>query len=136
MTIDRLEPRFVEFIPAALEDGVLYISREHAVACHRCACGCSERVVTPLGPADWKVEVEHDAVTIVPSIGNGQFRCRSHYRIERDRIVWYRPMTAQAGRAVHQGDVALRERTYGKRSRIMRLCDRLIARLRRWAGCK
>jgi len=50
-----MEHKFVEFIPAKPEEGILYISIEYKTATHLCACGCGERVVTPLSPVDWKL---------------------------------------------------------------------------------
>ena len=45
--ISNITPKFVEFIPKNVEDGVLYISDEYGTASHNCACGCGKRVVTP-----------------------------------------------------------------------------------------
>ena len=46
----RLRHEFVDFVPKRLDDGVLYVSIRFGTAVHRCACGCGEEVVTPLGP--------------------------------------------------------------------------------------
>jgi hypothetical protein len=43
-----MQPEHVEFIPKALEDGVLYISTKYRTASHRCCCGCGTKIVTPL----------------------------------------------------------------------------------------
>ena len=85
-----LRHRFVENIPEVLEQGVLYVSPRYRTMVHRCACGCGEEVVTPLGPAAWTMTYDGDGVTIAPSIGNWSLPCRSHYWIERDRILWAR----------------------------------------------
>ncbi|MEJ1962933.1 MAG: DUF6527 family protein [Gammaproteobacteria bacterium] len=90
-----LTPEFVEFIPERLEDGVLYISEKYGTATHRCCCGCGQEVVTPLGPADWKLQVLNDGVTLYPSIGNWSFVCRSHYWIRNGRVIWAGAMTQQ-----------------------------------------
>ncbi len=87
-----LNPRFVEFIPEQPEDGVLYISERYRTAMHRCCCGCGSEVVTPLGPADWTLEIVNGAVTLRPSIGNWSLPCRSHYLIRQGRVVWAREM--------------------------------------------
>src|SRR5689334_16854517 len=86
--IARITPKFVEFIPKTIEDGVLYISEEYATASHNCACGCGSRVVTPLTPTDWKVRVRKGAVSVSPSIGNWDYACRSHYWIRDNQILW------------------------------------------------
>ncbi len=82
-----IKHRFVEFIPEALENGILYISVEYATALHKCACGCGREVVTPLSPKDWKMIFDGKTVSLYPSIGNWQFPCRSHYWIENSKIV-------------------------------------------------
>ena len=43
---------FVEHIPEHVAEGVLYVSVRFGTVVHRCACGCGEEVVTPLGPAE------------------------------------------------------------------------------------
>lgn len=88
-----LRPQFVEFIPEQLEDGVLYISERYRTAMHRCCCGCGSEVVTPLGPADWTLEVVNSAITLHPSIGNWSLACKSHYLIRQGRVVWARDMS-------------------------------------------
>lgn len=84
----RLDHRFVEFMPRDLEPGVLYISIEYATCIHACACGCGNRVVTPLSPDDWRVTFDGETVSLWPSIGNWAFPCESHYWIRADKAVW------------------------------------------------
>lgn len=85
-----LRPEFVFFIPEELAEGVLYVSEEFEVAIHRCACGCGEKVVTPLcvPQGGWTLTRAGDTVTLSPSIGNYQIPCRSHYWIERNTVRW------------------------------------------------
>ena len=83
-----LRHRFVENIPEVLEQGVLYVSLRYRTMVHRCACRCGEEVVTPIGPAAWTMTYDGDGVTIAPSIGNWSLPCRSHYWIERGRVLW------------------------------------------------
>ena len=83
-----LRHRFVENIPEVLEPGVLYVSIPYRTMVHRCACGCGEEVVTPIGPAAWTMTYDGDGVTIAPSIGNRSLPCGSHYWIERSRVLW------------------------------------------------
>ena len=78
----RLRHEFVDFIPNQLDDGVLYVSIRFGTVVHRCACGCGEEVVTPLGPAEWKLTYDGRTVSLAPSIGNWSFPCRSHYWID------------------------------------------------------
>ena len=93
---------FVEYVPAELADGILYISITYRTAVHRCACGCRNKVVTPITPADWQLFYDGDTVSLTPSIGNWGFPCRSHYWIDAGRIRWAAAWTSQqitAGRA-------------------------------------
>lgn len=83
-----LRHQFVEFIPEEIEDGVVYVSIHYATVTHKCCCGCGEEVSTPLSPTDWKLIYDGRTVTLDPSIGNWNFKCRSHYWIHRDRAVW------------------------------------------------
>lgn len=86
--MNAIRPEFLDFVPAALSPGVLYISERFRTASHLCACGCGEKIVTPLSPAKWKLYREGDTVTLDPSIGNWDYACRSHYFIRRNRVVW------------------------------------------------
>jgi hypothetical protein len=77
---------FVEYVPAKLAEGVLYISITYRTAVHRCACGCGNKVVTPISPADWQLLYDGDTVSLTPSIGNWGFPCRSHYWIRSNQV--------------------------------------------------
>lgn len=79
---------FVEYVPSDLTDGVLYVSIPYATAVHLCPCGCRNRVVTPISPAEWQLSYDGESVSLTPSVGNWQFPCRSHYWIRRNRINW------------------------------------------------
>jgi hypothetical protein len=79
---------FVELMPKEIEDGVLYISMEYATAIHLCACGCGNKVVTPLSPKDWKLTFDGDSISLSPSIGNWNFDCKSHYWIKNNNVRW------------------------------------------------
>ena len=82
-----LKYKFVEFIPDVLETGMLYITLEYKSAVHLCACGCGNKVVTPITPNDWKLIYDGKSVSLSPSIGNWNFECRSHYWITRNEII-------------------------------------------------
>ena len=75
-------------MPPTLLPGVLYISDEYAVAGHLCACGCGNKVITPLGPAEWTFSERNGRPTLHPSIGNWQLPCQSHYVIADGIIQW------------------------------------------------
>lgn len=100
-----MRPTFSQYIPADLDEGILYISLDYSTAVHLCACGCSAKVVTPFGPADWQL-VFDGTVSLRPSIGNGQLPCRSHYFIHQDQILWAREMTASATKVASDRDQA------------------------------
>lgn len=102
--INTLRPEFVVFIPQILEPGVIYISEKYRTASHQCACGCGEKVVTPLSPADWRLTLHGDCVSLHPSIGNWNYECRSHYWIRRNKIVWSGQMSAARIAYVQKND--------------------------------
>lgn len=86
MNTIRLER--VQYIPKQLSRGILYVSERYSVAAHLCACGCGNKVITPLGPAEWSFSEEDGLPSLWPSIGNWQLPCRSHYVIGYGRIDW------------------------------------------------
>lgn len=97
-------------IPENLEHGVLYYSQKYHTCIHLCACGCGNETVTPIIAdrfgRNWdiidgwtmntkKIEgtTEKDRpydfiVTLLPSIGNYNFSCKSHYYITDSKIIW------------------------------------------------
>jgi hypothetical protein len=81
------EVQFVEYMPEVANQGILYISMQYSVVIHLCACGCGEKVVTPLSPDDWKLTFD-GTVSLYPSIGNWNFQCQSHYWIRRNEIIY------------------------------------------------
>lgn len=91
--IDQVRHEFVEFIPAALEEGVVYVSIPYATVVHRCCCGCDQEVVTPLSPTDWALVFDGESISLKPSVGNWGLPCRSHYWIIRNRIRWAKGWT-------------------------------------------
>lgn len=130
MRLRELEPIFSEYIPAELEGGRLYVSLDYATASHLCACGCGLRVVTPLSPADWLLTFD-GTVTLEPSIGNGQFPCRSHYLIRQNQVVWARTMTPAQVRSNQVRDAAVRQTHYGAPTEEAKFWSRLRRWLRR-----
>jgi Family of unknown function (DUF6527) len=104
MRVSTFEHRFVEYVPAALEEGVVYVSTTYATVVHRCACGCGTKVVTPLSPAEWTVSFDGESISLSPSIGNWQFPCRSHYWIRRNTVRWAASWTSQEIAAADRRD--------------------------------
>ncbi len=112
MRYSQLEHRFVQHVPDHLDPGVLYISIEYGTAVHSCCCGCGEEVVTPITPTDWKMTFDGETVSLWPSIGNWKLPCRSHYVIERGRVIEARPWTDDQIAAEHRRDKAAKARYY------------------------
>ncbi|ANL39261.1 DUF6527 family protein [Rhizobium phaseoli] len=102
--IDQIRPEFVEFIPAHLSPGVLYISKRYSTASHLCCCGCGLEVVTPLNPAKWRLVESGVAASLSPSVGNWSFPCRSHYWITGNQVRWAAAMSAEKIVAVKARD--------------------------------
>lgn len=113
MRCRRLDHRFVANVPRVLEPGVLYISVEYATAVHSCCCGCGEEVVTPLTPTDWKLIFDGETVSLWPSIGNWSYACRSHYVIERNRVVEALPWSDKRVAKARQWDKLAKAGFYG-----------------------
>lgn len=86
--IDNLKLLHVEYLPKELESGILYVSKEFAVAGHLCPCGCGSKIITPLGHTEWKFTERKGEATLYPSLGNWQLPCRSHYWIRKGKIKW------------------------------------------------
>ncbi len=86
--MERINLKRVEFMPMSLDAGVLYVSEKYKVAAHLCPCGCGNKVVTPLGPAEWWFSEDEGQPTLYPSLGNWQLPCRSHYWILFGEIEW------------------------------------------------
>ncbi len=99
-----LEHRFVQYLPETLEPGILYISLEYVTASHLCCCGCGEEVVTPLSPVGWRMTFDGETISLWPSIGNWNLQCRSHYIIERGRIVVAAPWSNEQVAAERKRD--------------------------------
>jgi hypothetical protein len=108
--INRVTPEFVTYVPDELEAGRVYVSIQYRVAVHPCCCGCGERVVTPLSPAQWAVAYDGENVSLNPSIAGG--RCNSHYVIARGRVRWLPPLTKRQRRLAAERDQAALNRDF------------------------
>ena len=108
-----LAHQFVRHIPDRLDDGVLYISVEYGTVAHRCCCGCGEEVVTPLTPTDWRITFDGEAVSLAPSVGNWNRACRSHYIVERGRVIECGAWSDDEVAAERRRDRVAKARYYG-----------------------
>ena len=98
-----LRQEFVDYIPEALDDGVLYVSIPFTTVAHRCCCGCGHEIVTPLDPTDWEMTFDGRSISLYPSIGNWSLACQSHYWIYRNEVRWARRLSMfeiKTGRAI------------------------------------
>lgn len=79
----EIEPVFVRFIPPRneMEENKIYISKEYKSASHLCLCGCKEYVHTPLNSSGWELSEGNKGVSLTPSIGSFNLKCKSHYII-------------------------------------------------------
>lgn len=98
---------FVEFVPADLVEGVVYVSIPYSTVVHKCLCGCGMKVVTPLRPDKWTLTYNGEAISLDPSIGNWSFPCRSHYIIRKGRVLEAGPMSQSQVRRGRAHDAAL-----------------------------
>ena len=87
--IYQILPEFVDEIPAEIDEGHLYLCLPYNAVIHKCACGCGELISTPLDKKHgWIMQYDGETVTLSPYIGNGSYKCRSHYFIRGNDIVW------------------------------------------------
>lgn len=86
MNSTTLTHQFVSQVPREIEPATLYVSLEYATAVHLCP-SCGRKVVTPFAPGSWRLMFDGETVSIRPSIRNGAHACRSHYWVDRNRIL-------------------------------------------------
>lgn len=108
----RLEPRFVKGVPRALDPGVLYVSMEYSTVVHSCCCGCGMEVVTPLAPTEWQLTYDGEAISLWPSVGNWNLKCRSHYVIKKSRAIEAAPWSNREVAAAQQREQQARDQHY------------------------
>jgi len=82
----HFELRRVRYMPSHLDQGILYVSQKFGAAAHLCACGCGTIVRTPLDR--WSLTETRTGPSLVPSIGNWQEPCQSHYFITHGEVRW------------------------------------------------
>jgi hypothetical protein len=88
MKIKHFKYKFVSLIEKEIEEGIIYISIPYNVAIHKCACGCGEKVITPLDPNQWSFIYDGEDISLYPSIGNWSYKCKSHYIIKKGMVLW------------------------------------------------
>lgn len=112
MKINAITLQDVEYMPKQLEPGILYVSEKFGTAAHLCACGCGEKIRTPLGPTEWSIKETAGGPSVWPSVGNWQKACQSHYVIQSGKIVWYDQWSAAQIAAGRQGEQERRKAHY------------------------
>jgi hypothetical protein len=116
MKSNAINHMFVDAIPKTLEERILYIAIDYATAIHKCVCGCGNEVVTPLSPTDWKFTYDGATVSLSPSIGNWNFKCKSHYWIDRSTVRWAEQWTEGQVAAGRQADRLAKQEHHRQRS--------------------
>lgn len=127
-----MQHRFVETIPDAVEDGVLYISLKYCTAIHKCVCGCGNEVVTPISPTDWKLIFDGKTVSLSPSIGNWSFNCQSHYWIKRNEIVYAREWDKEEIQFGRTNDEKRKAKYYNKENESVSSVTKRPKKKKRW----
>jgi hypothetical protein len=102
--MSSLRVEFRDRIPAALPDGILFVSLKYSTAAHNCCCGCGEKVVTPLKAEKWRLERHGESVSLSPSIGNWSLACQSHYWIHENQVEWAPALNAAQIAANRESD--------------------------------
>jgi Family of unknown function (DUF6527) len=124
----------VKYMPRELSPGVLYVSIEYAIVGHLCACGCGNKVIIPLGPAEWTFSERNGRPTLYPSIGNWQLPCRSHYLIVDGGIEWARQWSDAEIAAGRRSEEFRREAYYVSRDRKLGFWHRIWQLVRKLFG--
>ena len=127
-----MQHRFVEIIPDAVEDDVLYISLKYCTAIHKCVCGCGNEVVTPISPMDWKLIFDGKTVSLSPSIGNWSFNCQSHYWIKRNKIVYAREWDKEEIQFGRTNDEKRKAKYYNKENESVSSVTKRPKKKKRW----
>lgn len=76
-----------------MEQGVLYISLKYNICIHLCPCGCKNEVALPISPNNWQIIYTGVNVSLTPSIGSFDLKCKSHYFLVDGKIKWYKPLS-------------------------------------------
>lgn len=133
--IARFRLERIHYMPKALEPGVLYASEEFGAAAHLCACGCGAKIRTPLGLTEWRLEESIEGPSLIPSVGNWQQPCRSHYWIWRGKVEWHGDWTEEQIQAGRRREHQRREMYFSEREKQRRSQSRSIVQ-RIWGAIK
>src|SRR5260370_27743398 len=63
----------VQYLPEQLSPSVLYLPEKYSVAGHLCACGCGNKVIMPLGPAEWSFSESNGQPFLRPLSASGNW---------------------------------------------------------------
>ncbi len=125
----KIKLQRVYYMPKQLKFGVLYVSNEFSTAAHLCACGCGSKIRTPLNPTEWALEVTDSGPSLYPSVGNWQQTCKSHYWIQRGKVVWDGTWTPEQITAGRQYEEAHRRAYFNT---VSRQSDDILRKVSRW----
>lgn len=113
-----MKHKFVEFIPEHIEPDTIYISIPYATAIHKCCCGCNEEVITPITPNDWSIIFNGETISLNPSIGNWSFKCRSHYWIKNNKVIWAGDWSQEQINSGRKNDLNRKEKYYKEKKKV------------------
>lgn len=134
--MNSITHKYVEYIPATLDEGVVYISKKYKTMVHKCCCGCGNEVVTPMGKTDWQLTEETESISIYPSIGNWGFKCKSHYWINKNRVLWSDQWSEDMIKAGRRSDRLKKEAYYKNESGdaypVTNIISQLLQSLKNW----
>lgn len=119
--------RECSFIPNDLEHGIIYFSKDYSTAMHLCACGCGNKVITPIKPSYWRIAIEN-GLSVSPSIGNWDFPCRSHYWITNGKVRWDDDFSPERVDELRRDEREIRIRSAATSN------NSVLARIRSWAN--
>lgn len=116
--IDEIKLVQVYYMPKEISEGILYYSEEFGVAAHLCACGCGNKVITPIEPVEWSFFEKNNLPSLHPSIGNWEIPCKSHYWIKDGRIEWSHGWSDAEIIRGRRNEERKREKYYNDKNRI------------------
>lgn len=89
MIVSKFDYIFCNRIPNSIDEGMIYVCLECDIVIHKCACGCGEEVATPIDKTyGWTFFYDGEGISLYPSIGNWNYKCKSHYFINNSNVVW------------------------------------------------
>lgn len=80
----------MDSFPDKLEENKLYISEKYKTTAHNCFCGCGMETYMSINPENklhWDlIKNADETISIIGSVGNWGFDCRSHYNIVSNKV--------------------------------------------------